>query len=136
MHTAPLQITNDQVVRAKDIVKIGKGVDKSSFVTGASVVVYWSDSLVIESLLIFALLFISAADGRAYEWNFESGIHAVKELDDLKVASLESGFHYRLLLAQPKKLDECFLLDNTNAVAFCFLRYNGVLLQGLLTLRY
>ncbi|KAE9014761.1 hypothetical protein PR003_g14648 [Phytophthora rubi] len=75
MHTIPLQITNDQVVRAKDIVKIGKGVDKSSFIT---------------------------ADGQAYEWNFESGIHAVKELADMKVASLESGFHYRLLLAQPK----------------------------------
>ena len=36
MHTTPLQITNDQVVCAKDIVKIGKGVDKSSFVTGTS----------------------------------------------------------------------------------------------------
>ncbi|ETK83686.1 hypothetical protein F441_11421 [Phytophthora nicotianae CJ01A1] len=76
MHTTPLQITNEQVVRTKDIVKIGKGVDKSSFVT---------------------------ADGRAFEWNFESGIHPVKELADLKVKSLESGFHYRLLLAQPKK---------------------------------
>ncbi|CAH0486493.1 unnamed protein product [Peronospora farinosa] len=76
MHTTPLQITNDQVVRAKDIVEIGKGVDKSSFVT---------------------------ADGRAYEWNFESGIHQVKELTDFKVVSLESGFHYRLLLAQSKK---------------------------------
>lgn len=45
----------------------------------------------------------SAADGRAYEWNFEFGIHQVKELADLKVASLESGFHYRLLLAQSKQ---------------------------------
>ncbi|CAH0477127.1 unnamed protein product [Peronospora belbahrii] len=76
MHTIPLQITNDQVVCAKDIVEIGKGVNKSSFVTG---------------------------DGHAYEWNFESGIHQVKELSDLKVVSLESGFYYRLLLAQSKK---------------------------------
>ena len=36
MHTTPIQITNDDVVFAKDIVKIGKGVDKSSFVTGTS----------------------------------------------------------------------------------------------------
>ncbi|KAG7393741.1 hypothetical protein PHYPSEUDO_004504 [Phytophthora pseudosyringae] len=76
MYTTPLQITNEQVVRTRDIVKIGKGVDKSSFVT---------------------------ADGRAFEWNFESGIHPVKELADLEVKSLESGFHYRLLLAQPKQ---------------------------------
>ncbi|GMF23944.1 unnamed protein product [Phytophthora lilii] len=34
MHTTPIQITNEQVVRTKDIVKIGKGVDKSSFITG------------------------------------------------------------------------------------------------------
>ncbi|KAG1700245.1 hypothetical protein DVH05_012050 [Phytophthora capsici] len=74
MHTTPVQITNEQVVRAKDIVKIGKGVDKSSFVT---------------------------TDGRAFEWNFESGIHPVKELAGMQVRSLESGFHYRLLLAQP-----------------------------------
>ena len=36
MHTTPLQITKDGVVSAKDIVKIGSGVDKSSFITGAS----------------------------------------------------------------------------------------------------
>uniref|UniRef100_A0AAV1VKT4 Uncharacterized protein n=1 Tax=Peronospora matthiolae TaxID=2874970 RepID=A0AAV1VKT4_9STRA len=76
MHTTPIQITNDDVVFAKDIVKIGKGVDKSSFVT---------------------------ADGRAYEWNFESGIHKMEELGGLQVMSLESGFHYRLLLANPTK---------------------------------
>ncbi|RLN49797.1 hypothetical protein BBJ29_007378 [Phytophthora kernoviae] len=76
MHTTPFQISNERVVSAKDIVKIGKGVDKSSFIT---------------------------ADGRAFEWNFESGIHAVEALAGMKVASLESGFHYRLLLAQPSK---------------------------------
>ncbi|KAI9906899.1 hypothetical protein PsorP6_003834 [Peronosclerospora sorghi] len=75
MHTTPIQITNDHVVCAKDIVKIGKGVDKSSFITG---------------------------DGRAYEWTFESGIHQVRELAKYKVKSLESGFHYRLLLAESK----------------------------------
>lgn len=35
MHTSPLQITNEQVVQTQDIVTIGKGVDNSSFVTGA-----------------------------------------------------------------------------------------------------
>ncbi|TDH64963.1 hypothetical protein CCR75_006182 [Bremia lactucae] len=76
MYTSPLQITNERVVRTKDIVKIGKGVDKSSFIT---------------------------ADGQALEWNFDSGIHSVKELANWKVKSFESGFHYRLLLAQPAK---------------------------------
>ncbi|CAI5741336.1 unnamed protein product [Hyaloperonospora brassicae] len=74
MHTTPLQITKDDVVSAKDILKIGSGVDKSSFIT---------------------------ADGRAFEWNFESGIHQMEELGGLQVVSAESGFHYHLLLAQP-----------------------------------
>ncbi|KAL7693301.1 putative regulator of chromosome condensation 1/beta-lactamase-inhibitor protein II [Plasmopara halstedii] len=76
MHPNPLQITNEQVVRTKDIVYIGQGVDKSSFVT---------------------------ANGRAFEWNFETGLHCVNDLANLRVMSLESGFYFRLLLAQPKE---------------------------------
>ncbi|RLN71609.1 hypothetical protein BBJ28_00007494 [Nothophytophthora sp. Chile5] len=34
MHTMPFQISDEQVLRAKDVVKIGKGLDNSSFITG------------------------------------------------------------------------------------------------------
>lgn len=72
MHATPFQITNEQLVAAKSVKKIGKGVDSSSFVTG---------------------------DGKAFEWTYTTGLRRVDETKDMKVRALESGFKYRLLLA-------------------------------------
>lgn len=72
MHVTPFQITNEQLMAAKSVKKIGKGVDSSSFVTG---------------------------DGKAFEWSYTTGLHRVDETKDMAVRALESGFKYRLLLA-------------------------------------
>lgn len=70
MHTMPFQLTNDRVLSGKHVHKIGKGVNNTSFLT---------------------------ADGQAFEWDFESGLHRVKELQNMRVRSLEGGFRYRFL---------------------------------------
>ncbi|KAF1318915.1 Rcc1 domain containing protein, partial [Globisporangium splendens] len=72
MHATPFQITNEQLVSASSIRRIGKGVDSSAFVT---------------------------KDGRAFEWTYTGGLKRVDDTKHLRVEALESGFKYRLLLA-------------------------------------
>ncbi|TYZ62285.1 hypothetical protein PybrP1_006966 [[Pythium] brassicae (nom. inval.)] len=76
VHATPFQITDEALVAASAIRRIGKGVDSSSFVTH---------------------------DGRAFEWTYTGGLRRVAEAADLHVHALESGFQYRLLLATPKQ---------------------------------
>lgn len=76
MHATPFQITDEALVAAKAIQRIGKGVDSSSFVTD---------------------------DGRAFEWTHAGGLRQVVETAGLHVHALESGFKYRLLLATPRQ---------------------------------
>lgn len=75
MHATPFQITKPALVKAQDVVRIGKGVDSSAFVTRS---------------------------GDAFEWSYTTGLRRVDEAAELSVRALESGFKYRLLLASPK----------------------------------
>lgn len=46
------------------------------------------------------LTLLPAGDGRAFEWNFSTGITPIDKLSGFRVSAVESGFRYHLALAQ------------------------------------
>lgn len=93
-HSVPFKVSAEgNLPSMKDVCKLGKGVHKTSFITGMThqkVYIYKTN---MKSIV---------ADGKVYDWTFEKGFEQNTDVIGLHVLAYESGYQSSLLLGVPR----------------------------------